>query len=78
MMQVKALNLPLHTGMPTQAYGLVKVTVNDGGPSCYVGFAIGGFHVERWSLSNFKFVLLKGHYSSCKVTSGAAGLQLVK
>ena len=42
MMQVKALNLPLHTGMPTQAYGLVKVTVNDGGPSCYVCFALGG------------------------------------
>ena len=41
-------------------------------------FAISVYHVECRSLSDFDLVSLKGLYSSCKVTSGAAGLQLVK
>ena len=61
MMQVKALKLPLRTGMPTQAYGLVNVIVIDGGSNCKRGFGTSGYRVERRSLSDFDFVLLKGH-----------------
>ena len=77
-MQVKALSLPLRTGVPTQAYSLVSVVVDDGGSKCKRGLCISGYCVERWSLSEFDLVLLKGHDSPCKMISGLAGLQVVK
>ena len=52
-MQAKALNLPLHTGISTQAYSLVSVFVNDDGSNCKLGLCISRYRAERWSLSDF-------------------------
>ena len=74
-MQIKVLNLPFHTGMPTRVYSLVNVIVDDGGSKCKRESCTSGY---CWSLSDFGLVLLKWHDSSCNVISGAARLQVVK
>ena len=52
-MQVKALNLPLRTSMPTRVCSLVSVMVDDGGSKCKRGRCMSGKHVEPRPLSEF-------------------------